>query len=100
MTKRKPEPDVVSLLAHILENRPNLPAALCVGRHELFDRVLHPEPGTTPFEQQEARLGAEALCGACTHRRHCPTNLAPQPVRHTTPNTFRMNRTRLKRKPA
>lgn len=83
MTKRKPEPDVVSLLAHILENRPNLPAALCVGRHELFDRVLHPEPGTTPFEQQEARLGAEALCGAA------PTDATAPPTSHPSQSATR-----------
>lgn len=73
MTKRKPEPDWVTLLAAILEDRPHLPGVLCIGRHELYDAALHPEGRT---DNTTALVAAERLCQHCPHTTACPDSLA------------------------
>ncbi|WP_137725729.1 hypothetical protein [Prescottella subtropica] len=75
MTKRYDGP--IDLLAAILRDRQNLPAALCIGRHQLFDQALHPDPGTPPLIRHQARQVAETLCSICAERQHCHTNLTP-----------------------
>ncbi|MFG1785681.1 hypothetical protein ACGFIU_24880 [Rhodococcus oryzae] len=75
MTARKSgsrrEPGVVPLLAAILEHRPNLPDAACIGQHRLFD-LLNDTENTIRIR---AQIDAERLCRGCPHTTRCPESL-------------------------
>jgi hypothetical protein len=66
------EPGTVSLLIAILEDRPSLPGAACIGNSQAFDRALHPEPGD---RQAITHSAAAGICARCPHRTQCPDTL-------------------------
>lgn len=74
------EPGALPLLIAVLTDRPNLPGAACIGRHELFDLAVHPEDRRTASAQ--ARFAAARLCGTCPHTSTCGDSLAA-PERRT-----------------
>lgn len=78
--KRTPEPGPVALLAAILDGRPSLPDALCIGRHDLFDAARYRSPGT---DQTIALVAAERMCRACPHTTRCPDSLTTRARRAT-----------------
>lgn len=67
------EPGWVPLLEDILKDRPNLPDAACLGKHDLFDAARFPIPGTTGAE---AHAAATNLCRRCPARSRCPDDLS------------------------
>ncbi|MDF3309886.1 hypothetical protein P3H15_33245 [Rhodococcus sp. T2V] len=75
MTARKNvERDWVALLETILSERPSLPGAACIGRHELFDED-HDESNDGTRPRQAA---AEKLCAGCPEAWQCPERQAQQ----------------------
>lgn len=76
------EPGTLSLLAEILENRPNLPEARCRTNWELFDGIA--EGRATDDDKNYAR----GLCGRCPHLTECPDALtAPHRKAASWPTT-------------
>lgn len=76
------EPGTLSLLAEILENRPNLPEAKCRTNWELFDDIAD---GRATDEDKNY---AHGLCGRCPHLTECPDALtAPHRKAASWPTT-------------
>lgn len=76
------EPGTLSLLAEILENRPNLPEAKCRKHWELFDSIA--DHKATDDDKNYAR----GLCGRCPHLTECPDALtAPHRKAASWPTT-------------
>lgn len=64
------DPGTLSLLAEILDGRPNLPEARCRTNSELFDNIAD---GTAT---RDDRNYARGLCQRCVHSSECPDSLA------------------------
>lgn len=76
------EPGTLSLLAEILENRPNLPEVKCRTNWELFDDIA--DGRATDEDKNYAR----GLCGRCPHLTECPDALtAPHRKAASWPTT-------------
>lgn len=72
MTPRKKAAlDWVSLLESILADRPSLPGAACIGRHELFDEDQDGSNDDTRHRQ----AAAEQLCIGCPEAWRCPDRI-------------------------
>ncbi|QIP43662.1 hypothetical protein G9444_6419 [Rhodococcus erythropolis] len=63
------EPGTLSLLAEILENRPNLPEAKCRTHWDLFDDIA---AGKATNDDKHFARG---LCSRCPHLTECPDAL-------------------------
>lgn len=63
------EPGTLSLLAEILDNRPNLPEAKCRTLWDLFDDIA--DNKATNDDKDYAR----GLCSRCPHLTECPDAL-------------------------
>ncbi|WP_182359710.1 hypothetical protein [Tomitella gaofuii] len=61
--RRRPGGEL-DLLEQILDGRPNLPDALCIGKHDLYDRARAGDA--------DALRVAGWLCRRCPHRAECP----------------------------
>lgn len=72
-TPQRNEAGWLPLLEQVLTECPSLPRAACVGRHDLFDAALHPEPQADPVP---AQVAAERICRHCPHTTSCPDSLA------------------------
>ncbi|ROZ53520.1 hypothetical protein EEB12_26700 [Rhodococcus sp. WS1] len=64
------EPGALSLLAEILDNRPNLPEARCRTNRELFDDIVDGKAS------RDDKNYARGLCRRCVHSAECPDSLA------------------------
>lgn len=70
----------LELLAAILQDRPNLPGALCIGNHDVYDAATAGDP--------DALRTAGWLCRRCPHTTECPDAIGrptPRPAAGPAP---------------
>lgn len=64
------DPGTLSLLAEILDGRPNLPEARCRTNAELFDDIVDGKAS------RDDKNYARGLCRRCVHSAECPDSLS------------------------